>query len=387
MKIPCGMARANILNSTVSGGVTVYFGTGVNPVNSPAQFFVAWGDELLAGGMVPTYNSECPEQGVLWFVDEAEADEKYKEIVRALGEPAAGVLVQPTENSEGAPLILVTGAAGKTGRAVIKALVRHGLKVRAFVRGEPQAETVKSLGAREVVIGDIETPDDYRKAAAGVQAIYHICPNVHPREKEIGLVAIGAARKVNVSRFVYHSVLHPQTEKMPHHWQKLRVEEMLFESGLNFTILQPAVYMQNILGGRESMVKEGVYRVPYPVETRLSLVDLEDVAETVATVLKEPGHDRAIYELSGSEAPTQTEIASAIAGVSGWQVRAEQVSIDSWRRQAGASGLGEYQIETLIKMFHYYARFGLQGNSNLLEWLLGRSPTALATFLARELPE
>lgn len=387
MKIPCGMARANILTSTVSGGVPVYFGTGVSPVNSPAQFFVAWGEEVLTGGLIPTCNSDCPEQGVLWFADEGEAGARYEQVLQALGEPEAGLVVPAAEINETAPLILVTGAAGKTGRAVIKSLVRCGLPVRAFVRGEHQLETVKSLGARETVSGDLESPDDYLKALAGVQAVYHICPNVHPREKDIGLVAIEAARKANVSRFVYHSVLHPQTEKMPHHWQKLRVEEMLFESGLNFTILQPAVYMQNILGSRESMVKEGVYRVPYPVDTRLSLVDLEDVAESAATVLKDPGHDRAIYELAGQEAPTQAEIASAIAGATGCQVRAEQVSVDSWRRQARASGLGEYQIETLIKMFHYYARYGLRGNSNLLAWLLGRPPTTLTTFLAGELSE
>ena len=80
-------------------------------------------------------------------------------------------------------LILVTGAAGKTGQSIIKSLVRCGLPVRALVRGAHQVELVKSLGARDIVSGDLESPEDYRRAAAGVKAIYHICPNVHPREK------------------------------------------------------------------------------------------------------------------------------------------------------------------------------------------------------------
>src|SRR5690606_34210295 len=101
-----------------------------------------------------------------------------------------------------------------------------------------------------------------------------------------------------------------QTEEMPHHWNKLRVEAWLFESGLDYTILQPAAYMQNVLGNWRRLIEEGVYAVPYPAETRMSLVDLQDVAEVAATVLTDPGHTGAIYELAGPEALTQTQIAT-----------------------------------------------------------------------------
>ena len=72
-------------------------------------------------------------------------------------------------------------------------------------------------------------------------------------------------------------MLHPQIEAMPHHWEKMRVEEMLFAAGLDVTVLQPTAYMQNILGMARDIVEAG-FRVPYPVETPLSLVDLDDVA-------------------------------------------------------------------------------------------------------------
>ncbi len=55
-----------------------------------------------------------------------------------------------------------------------------------------------------------------------------------------------SSQETALSHFVYHSVLHPQTEEMPHHWQKLRVEESLFRTHLPFTILQPCAYMQNL---------------------------------------------------------------------------------------------------------------------------------------------
>ncbi len=58
-----------------------------------------------------------------------------------------------------------------------------------------------------------------------------------------------------VTRFVYHSVLHPQIEAMPHHWQKMRTEEMLFAAGFELTVLQPTAYMQNILGAWRGVVR------------------------------------------------------------------------------------------------------------------------------------
>jgi uncharacterized protein YbjT (DUF2867 family) len=127
------------------------------------------------------------------------------------------------------------------------------------------------------------------QAVQDVRVIYHICPNVSPDELSIGRTAIAAARKAGVEHFVFHSVLHPQAESMPHHWQKLRIEEQLLESGLPYTILQPAVYMQNILVHWQTILSKGTYPVPYPVETRLSYVDLEDVAHIAAMVLTESG--------------------------------------------------------------------------------------------------
>lgn len=86
MKNPCGTTRANVLEKTVVNGIPVYFGTGVNPVNSPAQFFVAWGKGVLEGGLIHTFNSERTGEGFLWFVDEGEAEEKYTSVQKALAE-------------------------------------------------------------------------------------------------------------------------------------------------------------------------------------------------------------------------------------------------------------------------------------------------------------
>jgi uncharacterized protein YbjT (DUF2867 family) len=280
-------------------------------------------------------------------------------------------------------VILVTGAAGKTGRAVVRALIARGVELRALVYRPTQVELLRELGAQEVIVGDMRDQKTVEGAVQGVRALYHICPNMRPDELTIGRLVVGAARSAGVVHFVYHSVLHPQTEAMPHHWAKLRVEEHLFESGLPYTILQPAPYMQNVLAGWDSIVEDGVYRVPYKLETRLGMIDLEDVAAVAAVVLTEPGHRGATYELAGVEVLTQTDVAATLSRGLGRAIRAEPVPLDVWEGKARGAALGDYQVDTLVKMFRYYESYGFWGNPNVLGWLLGRRPTTFATFVER----
>src|ERR1700682_4873087 len=261
-------------------------------------------------------------------------------------------------------MILVTGAGGKTGNAVIKALVSRGAPVRALVRSSAHEAALKAIGVSEVVAGEMHDPHGLARAIKGADAIYHICPNVNPLEVTFGRAIIAAATNLGVSRLVYHSVLHPQIEAMPHHWNKLRVEEMLVSSKLDITILQPTAYMQNSLAEWDRMKGDGIYRVPYPVDTRLSLVDLNDVAEAAALVLTDDGPSGATYELAGTPPLSQIEIAETFGQALNKTIRAETETIESWEQRARDAGMNDHSRETLIKTFRAYARDGLKGNPN-----------------------
>lgn len=278
-------------------------------------------------------------------------------------------------------MILVTGAAGKTGEHVVAALTARAQRVRALARLPEQAARLKTLGADEAFSGDMRDPQALHSACLGVEALYHIAPNMCQDELTIGEALIGAAKAAGVRHFVYHSVLHPQVEEMPHHWLKLRVEEALFKSGLEYTILQPAAYMQNLLGYRAAMVERGVYAVPYSLDSRQSMVNLNDVAEAAALVLTQTGHAGAIYELVSRDAPSAREIASAVSERIGRAVRPEQLDRAAWEAQARTGGMNDYAVTTLLKMFAYYERYNFCGNSHVLGWLLGREPGRLADFL------
>jgi NAD(P)H dehydrogenase (quinone) len=280
-------------------------------------------------------------------------------------------------------MILVTGAAGKTGRAVIEALAAKRVGTRALTRNSEHAGLLKALGATEVSVGDFEDPRALERAVAGAQAVYHICPNVSRDEVAYARAVVAAALAQGVKRFVYHSVLRPQIEAMPHHFAKMRAEEMLFAADLHLTVLQPTAYMQNILSAWPTIVGDGVFRVPYPVETRLSLVDLHDVAEAAALVLTQDGHGGATYELVGTLPLNQTEVAAAIGAALVRDMRVEAETVATWEARARVAGMGEHKRTMIAAMFRYYAEHGLIGNSNTLRWLLGRAPNDLSGFLER----
>jgi NAD(P)H dehydrogenase (quinone) len=279
-------------------------------------------------------------------------------------------------------MILVTGSAGKTGKAVVKALVAKGARVRALIRRPEQAAALKALGAAEVSLCGFDDALALSLAAAGARAIYHICPNVSSDELNYARAVAAAAHAHNVKRFVFHSVLHPQIEAMPHHWAKMRTEEMLLTAGLDLTILQPTAYMQNLLGAWRGIVEDGVLRVPYPAETRLSFVHLDDVAEAAARVLTEEGHIGATYELAGTAPLSQIEIAAALGVALKEDISVEVEAVETWEARVSAAGMGKHERITLAAMFRYYARHGLVGNPNTLRWLLGREPKDLADFIA-----
>jgi len=284
-------------------------------------------------------------------------------------------------------MILVTGAAGKTGRAVIQALKDKGRYIKALVYHHDQELIMRKLGVQDIVVGDMRSQLTLDEALRGVRAIYHICPNMHPDEVQIGGTVIEAASSAGIERFIYHSVLHPQIESMPHHWHKLRVEELLFESGLSWTILQPAAYMQNILTQWDQIVEHGIYAVPYALDKRLSIVDLMDVAAVAAIVTSERGHEYGIYELCGPELLSPNEIAAKLGQKLELEIKGIALSIDLWVQKARNAGLSTYAIGTLVKMFRYYELHEFRGNSQVLGWLLGRSAVTFDGFLDRVFSE
>ncbi|MCW5878051.1 MAG: NmrA family NAD(P)-binding protein [Anaerolineales bacterium] len=277
--------------------------------------------------------------------------------------------------------VLVTGAAGKTGLAVLRALARRGKGARALVHRSEQAAAARQAGAVQVVLANLLDGAALRDAMQGMRAVYLICPNLHLQETEMAQAAILAAQAAGAEHFVYHSVLLPAEPVMPHHWQKHLAEQSLAASGLRYTILQPASYMQNVLPYWES-IRSGLYRVPYSLEAIFTPVDLEDVAEAAATVLAHPvDYAGQVLPLAGPERLSSEQMAAEMAAQLGHPVRAEAQPLADWT--TAANGLSEYARHALQRMFAYYDAHGFAGDSKVLQATLGRPPQTFREFLSR----
>lgn len=220
--------------------------------------------------------------------------------------------------------VLVTGAAGITGRAVISALKdRAGdTTIRAFIHRNEHSGAVRGCGACETVVGDMLDPEDVRRAMESVDSVYHICSTANPREYEIGKTVYSAAEEMGVSRFVYHSVLHSIFSDLPHHEKKHRVELLITEGRIPYTILQPSAFMQNLLNAKNAIRETGVFpqRFFAGKNVKMNLVDLRDVAQAAAMVLTQAGHEYATYELCGPQNLTETELTAELSEAAGKKV-------------------------------------------------------------------
>jgi uncharacterized protein YbjT (DUF2867 family) len=279
--------------------------------------------------------------------------------------------------AEGRP-VLVVGAAGKTGRAVTRALAARGVRVRAAVRRPESVRVVQSAGAAEQVVVDLVSGEGVDAALDGARAVYHLAPNVHPDEVGIARRVVSSAGRAGVERLVFHSVLHPHDSTMPHHLRKADAEEVVRAGVPAWTVLQPAAYHQNLLAAALA----GRLDMPYSVDAPFTNVDLDDVAEVAARVLTEPGHDRATYELAGPELTTVRGLAAAASEVLGRPVVAAESDRAAWVAGPGAA-LSAQVRRDLLAMFAAYDARGLAGNPRVLAVLLGREPSTWRDVLLR----
>lgn len=276
--------------------------------------------------------------------------------------------------------IAIVGAGGITGIALIDNLRVRGCRPRAMLRDRRKAAWFD--GKATVVTGDLADRGSLVAAFSDMAVVHFIPPVFCDREEEYAGNLIAAAMEAGVGRITYHSVLHAPTPGMPHHCRKSLVELLLRESSLDWTILQPAMYMQTplVFFDRE----QSVLAPPFDPARRFNPIDLSDVAEATANILLQPGHEFATYELAGVERLDFHRMAEIIAQLSGRPVDVvegdRQLQVDA---AASIRGFDDRQVGELLAMCCHYDAHGLVGNGNVLGMLLGRAPRNFAFAVAR----
>jgi uncharacterized protein YbjT (DUF2867 family) len=273
--------------------------------------------------------------------------------------------------------VLAIGAMGQFAGLVVPALVSKGLRVRALVHDPAKAGRVRELGADEAVAGDLRDRASIDAALAGVDGVFHVTPAFAPDSAELGIGMVEAATAAGVERFVFSGVYHPSLS-LVNHASMRPIKEALYRSGLGFTVLQPAMFMQGLAGSWADVVEQGVFAMPCSKDSAMTFVDYRDVAEVAAIAFATDDLVGGTFELAAGGMLTRSEIAAMMSRHAGRPVVARDVEPDM-----ALAGLpaGEMR-DGLSAMFADYTAHGFHGGNNLvLRSILGCAPRTLDSYL------
>lgn len=277
--------------------------------------------------------------------------------------------------------VLMVGATGRHAHLVLPELRRRGVTVRALVRNEERAELARRNGADQAVIGDLTAPDSLAGAAAGMDGVFYIGPAHSANEAQMGLAMVGAARAAGVRKFVYSAVIHPSISAMTNHAAKLAVEEALYGSELDFTVLQPARFMQNFEQSWNDIVENARLAQPYALTSKMCSVDYRDVAEVAAIAMTGTELSYGTFELCAPGMQDTHETAAILSEVLGRPISPMRIPLDQF---AARLPEGPFR-DGMTRMMAHYDRYGLPGgNALVLRAILGREPRTLKDYF-REL--
>lgn len=278
--------------------------------------------------------------------------------------------------------VLMVGATGRHAHWVLRELTQRSVSVRALVRNEDRAQVARQNGAAEVTIGDLTKPATLTDAVAGMDGVFHIGPAHSAGEAEMGLAMVDAARAAGVRKFVFSGVIHPSISAMTNHGAaKLPVEEALYSSELDFTVLQPARFMQNFERSWDDIVERDQLAQPYSLSAKMCSVDYRDVAEVAAIAMTGNELSYGTFELSAPGMEDSYQTAEILSEVLGRPITAVQIPLDEFAAQLPEGAFRD----GMRRMMAHYDKHGLPGgNPVVLRSILGREPRSLKDYF-REL--
>jgi uncharacterized protein YbjT (DUF2867 family) len=275
-------------------------------------------------------------------------------------------------------MILVTGASGTAGKAVLAEVARSGVKHRAMYRSKTEA--AKAPAGTETAIADFADQRSLAAALRGVESVYLVCSPVREL-MQLEANAIDACANAGVRRIVLNSALGAgDYGKSFPSWHR-QVENKLNATKIARCILRPNSFTQNVVTYIAPSIREQGAFYGAMGNARTSYVDVRDIAVVAAKALRGGAHDGKVYELNGPEALSYPELAEKISRQTGTAARYVDIPAEAQRKAMLEQGMPEWQVTTLLELQEYYT--GGQGGSldGMLEELLERPPITMDQFL------
>jgi uncharacterized protein YbjT (DUF2867 family) len=248
-----------------------------------------------------------------------------------------------------------------------------------LVHKPDNADQVRALGAEEVVVADLADPASLDNALKGADGVFYMPPAFAAGESDLGLNIVAAALRASIRRFVFSSVIHPSLN-LANHSAKIPVEDALYRSGMEFVVLHPAMFFQNLIPAWPAVLSTGVIAEPYSKSKRITRVDYRDVAEVAGIALMESTLKYGTFELCSRGATSREDIADVMSDVLGRKITAAEPAFEEWAMQVKLP-YDDRQQKLMKKMYEHYGTSGERGNSETLRMLLKREPRTLRDFI------
>jgi uncharacterized protein YbjT (DUF2867 family) len=270
-------------------------------------------------------------------------------------------------------MIVVTGATGNVGLEVVRALSAGGHSVRAAVR-EPLPLDLPHVTP---VAFDFADPASYDRALAGATALFLMRPPAISDTKRFINPVIDAARRANVQRVVFLSLLGAERNRIVPH---AAVEAYLQTAGVPWTLLRAGFFMQNLNTTHRDEIRDRSEILVPAGRGKTSFIDVRDIAAVAAKALTEPGHTGRAYPLTGSEALDYYQVAAMLSEALGRPIVYRNPSLWAFIRHWRGRKL---PLSFILVMAGIYTttRLGLAATITPdVPRLLGRPPITMRQF-------
>ena len=272
--------------------------------------------------------------------------------------------------------ILVTGATGNTGRAIVDALARRGAPVRAMVRAE--ADRAKLPAGVPAVVADFDDLASIAAALDGADRAYLVTPSSERAEEQQRRFADLAA-KAGLRHLVVLSQLasdeHSPVRFLRYH---AAVEQHIRDLGIPYTFLRPNLFFQGLLAFAGTISSQGRFYAPIGDAT-ISAIDVRDIADVAAVTLTEAGHEGATYTLTGPASITHTQIAAALTAALGRDVTFTDVPPEAFAGSLRGI-LPPWQVDSLLEDYAHYRRGEAASVSSAVAEITGRPARDIQQF-------
>ncbi len=272
--------------------------------------------------------------------------------------------------------ILVIGATGNTGSILVPALIRAGQEVRAFVRNEEKAHSLKDAGA-EIYIGDLDQGDTIDGALDGIEKVY-FCTWNGPTAAAQGKNIIEAIKRAGTNPFIVrHSAYGTDGSRLIQ--QINQVDNAIRESGIPWTSIKPTFFMQNLMMVSPSIQNGGNFYWDW-ADGKAGMIDVRDVADSALGALTGRAEKGKEYILTGPESISMHDVANSFTRVLDKEINYVAVPHEASKEAMMGMGFPEFIVDGYVELSQGFARGFADTTTGNVEALSGHSARSIDDF-------